>query len=115
MLEIIREYNRLNGLRFSVIEFLVVGTVALYLAFGGAWNPFVGIGLAVNMITVATVGVRQIQHGEESEGNLWRLLTTSGYREEIARTHPNLPARTALLLIAALVPFLLTAWVIIRR
>jgi hypothetical protein len=114
LVELIREHNRLNGLRFSIVEFVLVGAVALFLAISGVWHLLIGIGIALNMATVAIVGVWQIRDGERSEGSPWKMFD-SRYRQKIAREHPNLSIHTALIVVTSLIPFLLTVLVIVQR
>jgi hypothetical protein len=111
---IIREHNRLNGLGFSIVEFVLIGAVALYVAVGGGLGMLIGVGIALNMAMIAVVGMRQVRDGEPAGGGPWRMFDRR-YREEVARAHPDLGRNTTMLVVTSLVPYLLTGLVIVQR
>jgi hypothetical protein len=56
---IVCEHNRLNGLGFSAVEYLVVTVVVLVMTVLGAWPLLVGVGIAANIVMVVIVAVLQ--------------------------------------------------------
>jgi hypothetical protein len=109
MFEIVCEHNRLNGLRFVVVEFLIVALAALLIAGSGVLHremlrAVFGLGIVLNALAVLAIAVSQIRLGDADDGLLGK---PAEYRAEAGRRNPNLGARTAILTVAVLVPFLL--------
>jgi len=73
MIRIIRRHNRLNGLRFSALEFGLVGLVVLALAgyFLLAGASLLGVAplrIAVNCVPVVWLGIGSLRAGESDIG-----------------------------------------------
>jgi hypothetical protein len=65
MIERIKTHNVLNGMRFSIAEFLFIALVILpfaiyYLAYAHWINGLVSVGIISNCLTVVMIGLRQL-------------------------------------------------------
>jgi hypothetical protein len=110
VVRLIVEHNRLNGIMFSTVEFLVVSLVAMFVAFGFAvHHAWVGVvlaaGIAVNCLVVVGFGVAAWRRGERGQA-LTSVFSRQG-RREISREHPTMGRDTAILATAAVVPYAL--------
>ena len=118
MIRRINEHQKLNGVVFTVVEFLLVAAAACLIALG-FWQQgnvlvaILAIGTLVNASLVVGFGIAAWRRGERGE-RLTRVFSRSG-RAEIAAGHPHLGRDTILLTVAALVPFLLGGWVLVER
>jgi hypothetical protein len=106
---IISEHNRLNGLGFVVVEFLIVVLAALLIAAGAVLHRDLllgagGTGIALNGLAVLAIAGRQIRRGEADSGLLGKPAKSWA---DAGRQNPKLGAHTAILTVAILVPFLL--------
>ncbi len=92
MIRLIRLHNMLNGLRFSVIEFLVMAVIvmgfAIYIASTGAIIFTIAlVGGGANCLVVAAVGIRSLQAGEEDRSLAATFSPSS--RARILEEHPH--------------------------
>jgi hypothetical protein len=116
MLQAIETHNQLNGTRFSTVEFLVVFFAALfigaaYLVRGSGLGALLAGGVAVNSLWIVGFGLRSWRRGEMGAG-MGRLFNRE-YRQRISREHPTLARQTALITVGTLIPFALTALILI--
>ena len=120
MIRIIRSHNRLNGLRFSTLEFGLVGLVVLALAgyfllAGASLLCVASLGIAVNCLPVVWLGIGSLRAGESDVG--LRALLRPAARAAALRERPTMQRDTYILAGATLVPFLvaLVVFVELRR
>ncbi|MGH2512675.1 MAG: hypothetical protein ACRDGQ_08315 [Candidatus Limnocylindrales bacterium] len=116
MIAIIRAHNNLNGLRFSAVEFAVVGAVAVVLAtlFGsvGATLPaIVALGIAANAIPVIGLALSAIRRGEPDIG--FRAMLRRDVRAQALREGPTMQRDTYILAGACLLPFVVLVAVVV--
>src|SRR5215510_2131919 len=117
MIQRIKTHNLLNGLIFSMVEFLVIALVVspfavYYVVHSQVIYALVSVGIFINCLTVALIGWRQWRSNEQRI--VLRQLTAKKKREEIGRANPHLLADTVTITIAALLPFVLMALVSIE-
>lgn len=118
MIRLIHEHNTLNGLRFSVIEFMVMAAVvagfAVYIASAGASLFAIGLlGVGANCLVVAAVGIRSLRAGEQDR-SLGATFSPSS-RARILQEHPDAQRATWALSALTLVPFAVMAAVLAGR
>jgi len=118
MIRLIREHNALNGLRFSVIEFVVMAVViagfAVYVAnAGGTILAIALLGVGANCLVVAAVGIRSIQVGAEDRSLAATFSPSS--RARILQEHPHAQRATWALSVLTLIPFAVAAAVLAGR
>jgi len=88
VIRIIRDHNRLNGLRFCAFEFgaialLCVGFAALFASRGSLLFGLVGLGIALNCLPVIVLAIRSIRAGERDIG--LRAMLRSDVRGQAQR------------------------------
>ena len=108
MIRIIRGHNRLNGFRFSSVEFALVGLVAVVLAgyfvlSGSYLLGFVAVGIGANCSPVVLLGIDSIRAGELDIG--LRAMLRPSIRAAALREQPTMQRDTYLLAGATLLPF----------
>jgi hypothetical protein len=118
LLYIVREHNSLNGLRFVLIEFLLVVFAALLISSSGVLHghvlvAFVGVGISVNALAVIAIAIAQIRGRDKNEVLL--KIRSSQFRAKAGQEHPNLGGHTLIVLVSCLVPFLLVALLSLQR
>jgi hypothetical protein len=106
------EHNRLNGVVFSTIEFVLAAAAAAFIAFGlGLHHQIFGVVLAcgtgVNSLVIVCFGAFAWCRGERGTP-LTRVFSPAG-RAELTHEHPALMADTLIVAAATLIPFLLSA------
>lgn len=112
MISLIREHNALNGLRFSVAEFLVTSVIAIsvgiYFTNEGeiAWAIAL-FGIGANCLVVVTVGVLALRAGEPEQR--LRATFSPSARARILRDHPRAQRATWILASLTLIPLALPA------
>lgn len=109
MIKRIRLHNYLNGLLFSLVEYLLVAGILLpffifYLVHDWAFYSFISGGVIVNCLTVCFFALASIKKREQSIG-LLRFSRDKNLRKQIAADHPSLSRDTLILSIAVLIPF----------
>lgn len=112
MIRIIRSHNRLNGLRFSAVEFGLVGLVALvlagyFVAYGAYVLGLVALGIGINCSPVVLIGIDSLRAGESDIG--LRAMLRPSIRSAALREHPHMQRDTYLLAGATLLPFVVAA------
>ena len=117
MIRIIRSHNRLNGLRFSALEFGLVGLVVLALAgyfllAGASLLGVATLGVAVNCVPVVWLGIGSLRAGESDIGLRAMLRPTA--RTAALREHPTAQRDTYIVAGATLLPFLVVVTVIVE-
>ena len=110
MIRRIVEHNRLNGVIFSTLEFIVVAAAAAFIGFGMAAQrrPIVSplaVGTALNCLVIVGFGAMTWYRGER--GHSPRTVFSVKGRAEISREHPDLMADTLVVAAAALIPYVL--------
>lgn len=108
MQSIIREHNTLNGLRFTVCEFLTIGLLmtgsAAYLALSShLMLSVVAAGIAANCIPVIVQAVVSLRAGEVDRG--WRATFSPFQRAAVLHDHPTAQRDTWILSVATLFPY----------
>ncbi len=118
MIAIVREHNRLNGYRFSLVEYGAIALgmsvlVAYYMA-SARWFDAAGwLGIVANFAVIAGHALAAIRSGAVDDGTL--PLRRRTFREEVARHSPGIGRRTSLLIATQCVPFLLATSVVAER
>src|SRR5262245_460065 len=115
MIQRIRTHNLLNGLVFSILEFLIIALVVspfsiYYVVHRHMIYALVSIGILLNCLTVVLIGWRQWRGKEKGVG--LRRFMDKEEREKIGRENPHLLAGTLTITITALVAFVLIALVV---
>jgi len=118
VVRLIVEHNKLNGIMFSTIEFLVVSLAAAFIGLGFAvhhqWvGVFLAAGTALNCLIVVGFGVAAWRRGER--GRSVRSVFSPQQRQEIGREHPTMMRDTAVLATASVVPYALLVAVALDR
>lgn len=109
MVRTIREHHVLNGLRFSIIEFLVMAALAAVLA-GSAIairQPLLTVllvGIVLNCLTVVALSVAWLRAGVPDQPLAATFSPTA--RARTLRRHPDAQRATWILAAAVLVPYL---------
>ena len=109
MQRIIREHNTLNGLRFTLVEFVIVGLLmtgsAAYLALTSHMVlSVVAAGIAANCVPVIMQAGASLRAGEVDRG--WRATFSPLQRAAVLRDHPTAQRDTWMLSVATVLPFL---------
>lgn len=113
MVAIIKAHNRLNGIKFSIGEFvlmlLAVGPFAIYyLVHQEFLLAFIAWGITLNFLPVLAFGIRQLldkKQEENKNGTMWDKKA----REKLMLEHPHMLKDTLLLVGAILLPFVALA------
>jgi hypothetical protein len=113
VIQIIRNHNRLNGARFSALEFGVGGVLCLGLAvlFGTDGAPLYAIaatGIAANTVPVVWFAVRA---GEPDVG--FRAMLRADVRARVLRDIPTAQRDTYILAGVSLLPFVVVGAVLV--
>jgi len=108
VIRIIRDHNRLNGLRFCAFEFgaialLCVGFAALFASRGSLLFGLVGLGIALNCLPVIVLAIRSIRAGERDIG--LRAMLRSDVRAQAQHDVPTMQRDTLILSGATILPF----------
>jgi len=110
MIQRIKTHNILNGIKFSIAEFVIIPLVIVpfaiyYLTHAQLVYGLVAAGIILNCLTVAGFGLRQLLNKEKEIG-LQRLLDKRE-REDIRRANPHLFKDTLMITLTALLPYVL--------
>ena len=116
MLDLIRRHNRLNGIWFSIGEFVFIflaigGLGTAHLVLGNFTLAIIEWGIAVNCFPVVVIGVRMLMdRGEtgKATGYFWNKQA----REQLKRDNPHMLRDTLTLTAATLIPFVLLILVV---
>jgi hypothetical protein len=117
MIEIVREHNLLNGYRFTIAEYGLVGAglgllAAYYGAAGRYLDALVWLGIVVNCAVIAILALDALRSGATDPGML--PMRRGSFRDSVAREHPRLARRTLVLITVGLLPYLLAGSVLIE-
>ncbi len=117
MIRIIRGHNRLNGYRFSTVEFGLVGLVTLglaayFLLAGSLVFGVAAIGIAANCVPVVWLGIGAWRAGEADIG--LRAMLRPALREAALREYPTMQRDTYILAGATLLPFVVALAVVVE-
>ena len=109
---IIQRHNRLNGLVFSIVEFviiaLIVGAFATYYVLHGRWvMAVIGWGIVFNCASVVFYGWHQLAQARSGEKSIGSYYSDKKAREQHRRENPHMLLDTLLFVIAALLPFVM--------
>jgi hypothetical protein len=118
MIRTIHEHHALNGLRFSVAEFLVMASVAGVLAGSAAatGGPLVAallVGVGLNCLVVAGLGIVWLRAGEPDRPLSATFSAVA--RARVLEQHPDAQRATWILALASLVPFFVVLTVVAGR
>jgi len=110
MIQRIRTHNLLNGIKFSIAEFVIIALLIspfaiYYILHAKVIFALVSVGLILNCLTVAALGLRQWFGKEQGIG--WRGLLDKKERARIDRANPHLLKDTLLITVTALVPYVM--------
>jgi len=110
MISRIKEHNALNGIKFSIAEFVIVaGLISpfalYYFQHAQVLFALVSVGITLNCLTVAGFGLRQWLDHEPEIG--WKRLLDKQERDRINHTHPHLLRDTTIITVTALAPYIL--------
>jgi hypothetical protein len=110
MIDRIKTHNILNGIIFSVAEFviaaLIVAPFAIYYVFHGiVLYAAIAIGIILNFLMIVAFGLRQYRNNEKDIGI--QHMFNKSVRETISREYPNLSNDTSVLVITTLLPFVM--------
>jgi hypothetical protein len=108
MVRIIRGHNRLNGLRFSAVEFGIVGLVVVvmagyFLLRGSTLLSLLALGIAANCAPVVLLGIGSLRAGEPDIG--LRAMLKPAVRADALREYPTMQRDTYILAGTTLLPF----------
>ena len=114
MIQRIKTHNLLNGLVFSIAEFLFIALVIspfafYYVTHSRLIHAILSVGIIINCLIVSAIGWHQRSHGERDLG--LRRFMDKGERENVGRANPHLLRDTLTITITVLLPYILTAWV----
>jgi hypothetical protein len=112
------EHNKLNGVAFSTVEFLLIAAAATFIGVGlglhGEWSGVVlAAGIALNSLVVVAFAAAAWRRGEP--GTSLRHVFDPSYRELLSREHPTIMRDTLILSAAVIVPYVLPITVAAER
>ena len=118
MIRQVREHSELNGVVFSIVEFMLVAAAAAFVgvAFGlhRDWlAAALAAGTTLNALVVAAYGLAALRRGER--GKSLRSLARPQYRAAVRRKHPALARDTVTLTVTTLVPYVLSIAIAAER
>jgi hypothetical protein len=110
MISRIKTHNILNGIVFSIVEFviaaLIVAPFAIYYVFHGrTLYAIIAIGIILNFLMIVLFGLQQYKNKEKDVGI--QHLFDKSVRERINREYPHLSNDTSVLVITMLLPFVM--------
>jgi len=109
MIAIVERHNRLNGVRFSVTEYVLIGALAGgYAVYFASHHKVplatVGGGIAANCFAVALIGLRTML----GRGSAWKSTPPFWKKEarlQHRRDNPHMLRETLILTVVTVVPF----------
>jgi hypothetical protein len=112
MRKIIQRHNRLNGLVFSMAEFLFIGLIAgvfaTYYIIHWRWlMAFVGCGITLNCMPVVVDGWCQLIKERGGGRFIGSYYSDKTAREQHRRENPHMLRDTLVFVVAALLPFVM--------
>ena len=115
MINRIKAHNILNGIIFSILEFVIIDLLIApfaiyYVLHGKVLYAAVAMGIMLNCLMIVVLGLQQYKNKEKDVGI--QHVFNKGMREQISREHPHLSNDTSLLVITMLLPFVMLIWVL---
>jgi hypothetical protein len=115
MILIIKAHNRLNGIKFSTIEFafiaLIIAPFAVYYILHHQFVlAFISGGIIFNCLPVVYFGINAFRKGENDSQTIWNRQA----REKITAENPNMLRDTLLLAGLTLVPLVVLLIVLVE-
>ena len=115
MINRIKTHNILNGIIFSIVEFVVIDLIIApfaiyYVVHGKVLYATISVGIILNCLMIVLFGLQQYKNKEEDVGI--QHMFNKSVRERISREHPHLSNDTSVLVITMLLPFVMFIWVL---
>ena len=115
MINRIKTHNILNGIIFSIVEFVVIDLIIApfaiyYVVHGKVLYATISVGIILNCLMIVLFGLQQYKNKEKDVG-IHHMFNKS-VRERISREHPHLSNDTSVLVITMLLPFVMFIWVL---
>jgi hypothetical protein len=115
MISRIKTHNILNGIMFSIVEFvitpLIIAPFAIYyIVHGKVLYAMIATGISFNCLTMVSFGVQQYKSKEKDIGI--QHMFDKDIRERISREYSHLGNDTLVLTTSILLPFVIFIWVI---
>jgi len=115
MINRIKTHNILNGIIFSIVEFVVIDLIIApfaiyYVVHGKVLYATISVGIILNCLMIVLFGLQQYKNKEKDVGI--QHMFNKSVRERISREHPHLSNDTSVLVITMLLPFVMFIWVL---
>ena len=115
MISRIKTHNILNGIIFSILEFVITALIiapfaVYYVLHGKVLYATIAIGIILNCLMIVAFGLGQYKNKEKDIGI--QHMFNKSVREKISREYPNLSNDTSVLVITMLLPFVMFIWVL---
>jgi predicted signal transduction protein with EAL and GGDEF domain len=115
MIRRIKTHNLLNGIIFSIVEFvitdLIIAPFAIYYVLHGkVLYATISIGIILNCLMIVLFGLQQYKNKEKDVGI--QHMFNKSVRERISREYPHLSNDTSVLVITMLLPFVMFIWIL---
>ena len=115
MINRIKTHNILNGIIFSIVEFvvtdLIIAPFAIYYVLHGKMlYAAICVGIILNCLMIVLFGLHQYKNKEKDVGI--QHMFNKSVRERISQEHPHLSNDTSVLVITMLLPFVMFIWVL---
>ena len=115
MINRIKTHNILNGIIFSIVEFVVIDLIIApfaiyYVVHGKVLYATISVGIILNCLMIVLFGLQQYKNKEKDVGI--QHMFHKSVRERISREHPHLSNDTSVLVITMLLPFVMFIWVL---
>ena len=115
MINRIKTHNILNGIIFSIVEFVVIDLIIApfaiyYVVHGKVFYATISVGIILNCLMIVLFGLQQYKNKEKDVGI--QHMFNKSVRERISREHPHLSNDTSVLVITMLLPFVMFIWVL---
>ncbi len=117
MVNLIKTHNILNGITFSIAEFIIVPLIIApfaiyYIVHGKVLLAAVAVGIILNCLTIVAFGIQQRRRKEQDLGI--QHMFNKSVRERVGVDHPHLSRDTMVLSTALVLPYMVILWVIIE-
>lgn len=114
MISRIKTHNILNGIVFSIVEFVITNLILApfaiyYLRHGRVLYATIAIGIILNCLMMVAFGLQQYKNKEKDLGI--QHMFNKSVRKSINCEHPHLGLDTSILVITMLLPFVMFIWV----
>ena len=115
MINRIKTHNILNGIIFSIVEFVVIDLIIApfaiyYVVHGKVLYATISVGIILNCLMIVLFGLQQYKNKEKDVGI--QHMFNKSVRERVNREHPHLSNDTSVLVITMLLPFVMFIWVL---